>query len=483
MSFKQIQKPQTATNEKDNYSKNNDLSHIDNSKYQDYNKSDYYSNNNNSIDFNFSNIGIFDTDKDSGHKPMYESGYGCIKCKNNGNSNVPNNVTRLKVGQPDDVYEHEANRVADQVMHMQEQSDQKGIEKKEKVRETVHTKPVMQRRINDGTAISEIPPIIQEVISSPGQPLDLSTRQIMESHFDHDFSNVRIHTDRKAIESAQIFQARAYTVGQDIVFGIGQYTNTREGERLIAHELTHVIQQNSLDSNYMIQMELIYGSGYPRPYKTDENEIRNAEAYNWSPASIDFRSSVDNSGGGRGINTFRGLLDYIAGKQQGSISELSLLGHSNREYFGLSGTVTGKDVIFGQNGLVGQQTIKDNMQIITSKNLHNRFADNAKIILYGCNAGIGIALLNSLSKAFKVCVHAFENEIEFCFKWKPITGNDRHIISRGWINYSPPDPSDPFGLRPKKPCDEYLINLHNLTPDKNSCEGVSSSKGKKEKES
>ena len=91
-----------------------------------------------------------------------------------------------------------------------------------------------------------IPPIVHEVLRSPGQPIDGKTRAFMESGFGHDFSDVRVHTGARAEESARAVNALAYTVGQDVVFGPDQYSaETREGRRLIAHELAHTIQQTS----------------------------------------------------------------------------------------------------------------------------------------------------------------------------------------------------------------------------------------------
>lgn len=81
----------------------------------------------------------------------------------------------------------------------------------------------------------------------PGHPLDPARRTFVESSFDHDFNQVRLHTDAKAAESAQAVGARAFTVGRDIVFGAGQYSpDTNEGRRLLAHELVHVVQQRAL---------------------------------------------------------------------------------------------------------------------------------------------------------------------------------------------------------------------------------------------
>jgi hypothetical protein len=82
------------------------------------------------------------------------------------------------------------------------------------------------------------------VLNSPGQPLDASTRGFMESRFGHDFSRVRVHSDAAAAASAAAVNALAYTVGGHVVLGAGMYTpGTQEGRALLAHELTHVLQQ------------------------------------------------------------------------------------------------------------------------------------------------------------------------------------------------------------------------------------------------
>jgi hypothetical protein len=89
-----------------------------------------------------------------------------------------------------------------------------------------------------------VPPIVQDILRSPGQPLDPATRTFMELRFGHDFSRVRVHTDTLASTSARAVNALAYTVGQEVVFGSGQYApGTNVGRRLIAHELTHTLQQ------------------------------------------------------------------------------------------------------------------------------------------------------------------------------------------------------------------------------------------------
>jgi len=93
---------------------------------------------------------------------------------------------------------------------------------------------------------SSVPPIVHEVLGSPGRPLEPQTRAFMEPRFGHDFSRVRVHTDGRAAASTQAVNALAYTVGQNVVFGDGQYApQTSSGRGLLAHELAHVLQQQS----------------------------------------------------------------------------------------------------------------------------------------------------------------------------------------------------------------------------------------------
>jgi Domain of unknown function (DUF4157) len=91
----------------------------------------------------------------------------------------------------------------------------------------------------------DAPPIVHDVLRSPGQPLDAATRAFMEPRFGREFGNVRIHADSEAAQSARSIDALAYTVGNDVVFGEGQFASgTDRGRRLLAHELTHVVQQS-----------------------------------------------------------------------------------------------------------------------------------------------------------------------------------------------------------------------------------------------
>lgn len=89
-----------------------------------------------------------------------------------------------------------------------------------------------------------------------GQPLDPATRTFLEPRFGQDLRQVRLHTDSKVTDTAQAVEAKAFTLGRDIVFGAGQYTpETTKGKHLIAYELVHVGQQSRsrLSSSSLVQ--------------------------------------------------------------------------------------------------------------------------------------------------------------------------------------------------------------------------------------
>lgn len=110
-------------------------------------------------------------------------------------------------------------------------------------------KGLLQRSAANQETANEVPAIVNNVLSSPGQPLDAATRAFFEPRFGHDFSQVRVHTDAHAADSANAVNAHAYTVGPQLVFGEGQFAPlTGAGQRLLAHELTHVVQQSQAPS-------------------------------------------------------------------------------------------------------------------------------------------------------------------------------------------------------------------------------------------
>jgi peptidoglycan hydrolase-like protein with peptidoglycan-binding domain len=155
---------------------------------------------------------------------------------------------KLEVGAIDDPLEHEADAVADAVMRMPDPSlavsgAPPQVSRKCAACEEEHKKLRMKPAAAPDFA-SEAPPIVHEVLRSPGQPLDAEIRAFFEPRFGYDFSNVRIHADACAGESAMAVRALAYTIGPDVAFAPGRFApSSAAGRLLLAHELAHFVQQ------------------------------------------------------------------------------------------------------------------------------------------------------------------------------------------------------------------------------------------------
>lgn len=163
---------------------------------------------------------------------------------------------KLTVNQPDDVYEQEADAVAERVMRMASpEADSppffapRPVVIQRKCKECEEEEEHVHRKESNGGMPAADSDFEQYVMGLPGRGVPLSTaeRQYFEPRFQRDLSDVRIHTGYDAAQSAQRIHALAYTVGRDIVFNTGQYQpHSQRGKRLIAHELVHTIQQGAI---------------------------------------------------------------------------------------------------------------------------------------------------------------------------------------------------------------------------------------------
>ncbi|HEU5258163.1 MAG TPA: DUF4157 domain-containing protein [Vicinamibacterales bacterium] len=217
---------------------------------------------------------------------------------------------KLEVSEPGDPDEEEADRVAEQVMRMADpreraplrlvsgggvvqrcaaceaeekkwqaasedqragrvrrkcaecEANEKAVDEEELKKQRVARKEANGRSSVSGSAR------VVDVTRSGGQPLDAETRTFMEPRFGYDFSRVRIHADNEAAIAARLVSARAYTLGSNVVFASGQYAPMSvEGRRLLAHELTHVVQQHGASGQV---------HRAPTPATTDETPVQKA---------------------------------------------------------------------------------------------------------------------------------------------------------------------------------------------------------------
>ncbi|MFT3774910.1 MAG: DUF4157 domain-containing protein [Minicystis sp.] len=186
---------------------------------------------------------------------------------------------------PDAPHEREADAVADRVMRgiapspirpapvaLRRKCTECASEEEEK------KGAVMTKRAPGGGALAPgAADLAVHTASRGGAPLSQATRALFEPRFGQDFGRVRVHTDGEAARAAQAVQARAYTVGRDIVFGRGQFApGTAEGQRLLAHELTHVVQQGAASAGPRIVSRAVdQHAGATLPDANQQRDIQN----------------------------------------------------------------------------------------------------------------------------------------------------------------------------------------------------------------
>ena len=319
-----------------------------------------------------------------------------------------------KVGAPDDQYEREADRIADDV-----------------------------------TATGQLPSALRG----------------------HDFSRIRIHADEHAAEAAATLNARAFTFGSDIYFGASEYApETRPGQRLLVHELAHAVQQTTSSPRVQRARHLLYADGYPRPahFRSDQREIQCLQGVPagcvWSPWNDDFAALAGGSGGGTPCGSFDALLAFIEAQPDWSIEELGLVGHANEDGLAFAGTILPDNVDMLVASMVGPvETLEPNAARI--ERIRNRFARNARIYMFGCHTGSTMTLLNQVSAGFRVCVRGFTHPIRYRVQW-----NGNTVTSRGEVGAGEAEEElHAIGLAAPA---MYSSNVWSLQPDEESCYGA-----------
>ncbi|MFL6201387.1 MAG: DUF4157 domain-containing protein [Thermoanaerobaculia bacterium] len=243
---------------------------------------------------------------------------------------APGPQAKLTVGAPDDAFEKEADQVADQVMRMPEPGVQRMCSECEEEREkagatTSEMVGELKAKAESGRT-PRVPEGFQQryqTLQGGGRALSPSERGFFEPRFAHDFGNVRLHTGPDAAELARSVQARAFTLGSSVVFGAGQYTPDSDGgRRLLAHELTHVVQQGGKGGG-RVQRVVDFAAGF-----TNISLTRGAAAtiggsnFNYNDANFTADVTITATG------------DTVAELNQWDVGTLQdLVGHWDRYYW------------------------------------------------------------------------------------------------------------------------------------------------------
>jgi hypothetical protein len=191
------------------------------------------------------------SERKTAHTPAPATARAVVLSNTGNQAHLRRLQAKLTVGAVNDPLEQEADAAADRVMRMVDPAISHAAPQtlRRKCEECEEEESGLQRKAAAADIGDEAAPaIVDAVLASPGRALDPAAHTFMASRFGTDFSDVRIHTDAQAAQSAAAVSARAYTVGRNVVFGAGQYDPVGgEGRRLIAHELAHVVQQTATD--------------------------------------------------------------------------------------------------------------------------------------------------------------------------------------------------------------------------------------------
>lgn len=213
---------------------------------------------------------------------------------------------KLKINAPNDKYEREADAMADRIMRMpnstvQDQAGSRAISTKsssiQRKCSNCEDEELIQTK-----SLGNSPQFINSALSNQirnsrgsGVSMDKNTLSFMSSRFGHDFNGVRIHNDTKASQLSQKINAKAFTVGNDIFFNSGQYTpNSNSGKQLLAHELTHVVQQGGgLDSQRSTPNSQVRGPIIQRALNKELTKIEELLSYGFLDWAIRDKEAIE----------------------------------------------------------------------------------------------------------------------------------------------------------------------------------------------
>lgn len=283
----------------------------------------------------------------------------------------------------------------------------------------------VQRKSSGPAASGAAPAIVGETLSAPGQPLDSGTRQFMEDRLGRSLGEVRIHTDATAARSARAVNALAYTVGRDIVFSSGAYSpHTAPGQRMLAHELAHVVQQGSLGAaGGLIQRQEAQPApqaaaapaaaqpaqpapaAVPPPPRQDYVFIMGQDPRGtgnpfYTMAERFYRTHIPNATFVTNIRNLADLLNHVATNITQPIGNLYIVSHANED-----GTLSfGLDSADADNRLSVMELRNalhpsgGGASALTS--VTNQIDDQTRIRIKGCDIGRTQAMVELLDEAF-----------------------------------------------------------------------------------
>ncbi len=307
---------------------------------------------------------------------------------------TPTIQAKLTIGQPDDKFEKEADTIADQVI----QTSKKGSK-------NTSAKPqIMKSGKKGGTKAS--PALANQLTKSKGKgtPLSSASNKSMSNKIGHDFSQVKIHTGEQAHQMNQSLNAKAFTHGSDIYFKKGQYNpNSSEGKHLLAHELTHVVQQSGGHQSIQKQEATAAAPATPTPApapvpRQDVVYVMGNDNF-YRLATRFFRARFPNAVFVNNQRNLNGLLTHLTTTFTNPLGSIFIISHANEDgtlAFRLNSadTTRGLSVVELRNALNPQSGVSSLPTVGTQVD------EQTRIEIKGCDLGRNQDIVELFDEAF-----------------------------------------------------------------------------------
>ncbi len=326
--------------------------------------------------------------------------------------------------------------------------------------------PVMSMSSRGASASStapEAPPSVHAALKTPAQPLEGTTRSFMERRFGHRFSDVRVHDGPQAASSAHDIRASAYTVGKDIVFAGGRYApSTAPGQRLLAHELAHVVQNSGIAQPSVVRRQpaAAASTAAPPAPRPDYVFIMGADAAKssntfYKSAERYYRSHLPKATFVLTVRNLTDLLSYIGTNVTVPVGNIYIVTHANED-----GTVAfGLDAADKDNRL-GVLELRGALHPVTGTasgmaKVTTQVDKDTRIHIKGCDLGRTQEMVELLDEAFGGEGTVTAPTHEQVFGNDPTLEDAERARFRGAITaqHPMPDPVDP-SLKGKEKADK-----------------------------
>lgn len=307
---------------------------------------------------------------------------------------------KLSVGQPNDRFEQEADAIADSVVQSQKTQDQQNSNSTISQKNISPQPQIMKSGKKGGTDAS--PSLTRQLAKSKGKGTSLSadSKSMMSQKMDHDFSHVKVHTGESANQMNKSLNAKAFTHGSDIYFNKGQYNpNSFAGKHLLAHELTHVVQQSGGHQKIQKQEAATAPPTTPTPFPRQDVVYVMGNDNFYRLATRFFRARFPDAIFVTNQRNLSGLLTHLTTTFSNPLGTINIISHANEDGT-LAFRLDSSDSTRGMTVVELRNALNPTSGVSSLPTVGNQVDDQTRIEIKGCDLGRNQAIVELFDEAF-----------------------------------------------------------------------------------